>query len=100
VIDNAEAGYSWSTFPEKLQAAGISWKVYQDIGTGLDAAGFWGWTDNPFIGNFGDTSLLYFNQYRNAQPNSPLYQAARTMRGTTAATISGCPPRPRRRCST
>jgi phospholipase C len=78
VIDNAEAGYGWSTFPEKLQAAGISWKVYQDIGNGLDAAGAWGWTDNPFIGNFGDTSLLYFNQYRNAQPGSPLYQAART----------------------
>ncbi|CAB3769852.1 phosphocholine-specific phospholipase C [Paraburkholderia solisilvae] len=78
VIDNAEAGYSWGTFPEKLQAAGISWKVYQDVGNGLNAAGAWGWTDNPFIGNFGDTSLLYFKQYQNAQPGNPLYEAART----------------------
>ena len=61
VIDNAEAGYGWSTFPEVLEAAGISWKIYQDIGEGLNASGFWGWTgDNPYIGNYGDNSLLYF----------------------------------------
>ena len=42
VIDNAEAGYGWSTYPELLQAAGISWKIYQDIGDGLDAARFLG----------------------------------------------------------
>lgn len=78
VIDNAEAGYGWSTYPEALQQAGISWKIYQDAGTGLDAAGSWGWTDNAYIGNYGDNSLLYFNQYRNAQLGSPLYQGART----------------------
>ncbi len=60
VIDNAEAGYGWSTYPEVLQAAGISWKVYQDIGTGLDANGSWGWTQDAYIGNYGDNSLLYF----------------------------------------
>jgi phospholipase C len=32
VIDNAEAGYSWSTYPEVLQNAGVSWKIYQDAG--------------------------------------------------------------------
>ena len=37
VLDNAEAGYDWTTYPERLQAAGVSWKIYQDIGTGLDA---------------------------------------------------------------
>jgi len=78
VVDNAEAGYGWSTYPEALQQAGISWKIYQDAGTGLDAAGSWGWTDDAYIGNYGDNSLLYFNQYRNAQPGSPLYQGART----------------------
>ena len=78
VIDNAEAGYGWSTYPEALQKVGIGWKIYQDAGTGLDAAGSWGWTDNAYIGNYGDNSLLYFNQYRNAQPGSALYQGART----------------------
>ena len=78
VIDNAEAGYSWSTFPEKLEAAGISWKVYQDMGSGLNPSTGWGDDENPFIGNFGDTSLLFFKQYQNAQPGSPLFEKART----------------------
>jgi phospholipase C len=80
VLDNSEAGYDWRTYPELLEKAGISWKVYQDEGVGLDAAGFWGWTDDPYIGNYGDNSLLYFHQYQNAQPGSPLYEKAR--RGT------------------
>src|SRR5215471_17790700 len=83
VITNAEAGYDWSTFPELLEKAGISWKIYQDIGVGLTAAGFWGWTENPWIGNFGDNSLLYFHQYQNSQPGSPLYEKA--LRGTNIA---------------
>jgi phospholipase C len=78
VIDNAEAGYGWHTYPERLTAAGISWKVYQDIGDGLDGPDYWGWTGNAYIGNYGDNSLLYFHQYQNALPGSPLYQAART----------------------
>ena len=78
VIDNAEAGYGWSTYPEVLEQAGVSWKVYQDAGTGLTAAGYWGWTDNAYIGNYGDNSLLYFHQYQNAQPGSALYEKART----------------------
>jgi len=79
VIDNSESGYGWSTYPERLEQAGISWKIYQDIGEGLDAADFWGWTgDAPYIGNFGDNSLLYFHQYQNAPDSSPLAQKART----------------------
>ena len=77
VINNAEAGYDWSTYPERLERAGISWKVYQDIGVGLDAAGFWGWTEDPYIGNYGDNSLLYFHQYQNAQPGTPLADKAK-----------------------
>ena len=42
VLDNAELGYDWSTYPEVLQAAGISWKIYQDVGEGLDAAALLG----------------------------------------------------------
>ncbi|WP_144145925.1 phosphocholine-specific phospholipase C [Paraburkholderia sp. BCC1884] len=87
VIDNSELGYGWSTYPEVLQNAGITWKIYQDMGTGLNASGSWGWTQNPYIGNYGDNSLLYFNQYRNAQPGNPLYDNART--GTNAAQGDG-----------
>ena len=78
VVDNAEAGYDWHTYPERLQKAGISWKIYQDAGTGLNAAGEWGFTNDAYIGNYGDNSLLYFHQYQNATPGSPLYQGART----------------------
>jgi phospholipase C len=79
VIDNAEAGYDWSTYPELLENAGVSWKIYQDIGEGLNASGFWGWTgDKPYIGNYGDNSLLYFHQYQNAPQGSPLAEKART----------------------
>jgi phospholipase C len=85
VVSNVELGYSWQTYPERLQAAGISWKIYQDIGNGLDAAGEWGFTSDHYIGNFGDNSLLYFLNYQNSTPGSPLYDRART--GTDVKTI-------------
>lgn len=78
VVANTEAGYSWMTYPERLQQAGVSWKLYQDIGNGLDANGYWGWTSDPYIGNYGDNSLLYFTQYQNAQPGNPLADYAKT----------------------
>jgi phospholipase C len=78
VIDNAEAGYGWSTFPERLQQAGVSWKIYQDIGLGLTAAESWGFTSDAYIGNFGDNSLLYFHQYQNAVEGSALANGAKT----------------------
>jgi phospholipase C len=58
VIDNAELGYGWTTYPERLERAGVSWKIYQDSGFGLDAAGGWGDKDDPCVGNYGDNSLL------------------------------------------
>ncbi|MDE2432952.1 MAG: phospholipase C, phosphocholine-specific [Burkholderiales bacterium] len=78
VITNAEVGYDWMTFPERLEQVGISWKVYQDIGTGLTADGYWGWTSDAYIGNYGDNSLLYFHQYQNAAPGTPLADRAKT----------------------
>jgi phospholipase C len=87
VVANDELGYGWKTYPERLQAAKVSWKIYQDSGTGLDAAGTWGWTKDPYIGNYGDNSLLYFFNYQNAAPGSPLYQAART--GTEVSKSGG-----------
>ncbi|MFD7440974.1 phosphocholine-specific phospholipase C [Streptomyces sp. NPDC059909] len=87
VLNNAEAGYDWTTYPERLEAAGISWKIYQDTGDGLDAAGSWGWISDAYRGNYGDNSLLYFNKYRTAQPGNPLYDKART--GTDAKNGDG-----------
>ncbi len=48
-------GFSWTTYPERLQAAGITWKVYRR-------------TDD----SFGD-ALPWFAQYLNAAPGNPLY---------------------------
>lgn len=83
VIANDEIGYSWTTYPERLEAAGVSWKIYQDAGAGLDAAHSWGWGSDAYIGNYGDNSLLYFTQYQNAKPGSALYDNARI--GTNAS---------------
>ncbi|MFD8818274.1 phosphocholine-specific phospholipase C [Streptomyces sp. NPDC059627] len=87
VLGNDEVGYSWTTYPERLEKAGVSWKIYQDVGDGLDAAGGWGWIQDAYRGNYGDNSLLYFKQYQNAQPGDPLYDKART--GTDATKGEG-----------
>jgi phospholipase C len=84
VVDNAEAGYDWTTYPERLQRAGISWRVYQDLGAGLNPASHWGDGDDPYIGNYGDNALLYFKRFQQAAPGHPLHQRART--GTTVHT--------------
>lgn len=91
VLGNQEAGYGWTTYAERLEKAGVSWKVYQDIGDGLDAAGSWGWIDDAYRGNYGDNSLLYFNNYRNAKPGDPSTTRpapARTPRRATATSTS------------
>ncbi len=87
VLYNDEAGYDWTTYPERLQEAGVSWKIYQDVGEGLDQAHSWGWTGDPYIGNYGDNSLLYFHQYQNSAPGSPLHERALT--GTNVAKSGG-----------
>jgi phospholipase C len=35
-------GYDWTTYPERLQAAGVTWQVYQDMKDNF--------TDNPLVG--------------------------------------------------
>ncbi len=49
------SGLTWTTYPERLQAAGVSWKVYRQPGD---------W--------YGD-ALQWFAQYLNAVPGNPLY---------------------------
>ncbi|WP_116199833.1 phosphocholine-specific phospholipase C [Amycolatopsis circi] len=87
VLGNEESGYGWTSFPEILEKAGVSWKIYQDIGDGLDKDHGWGWTKDAYIGNYGDNSLLYLTQYQNATQGSPLYDNART--GTRATAGDG-----------
>ena len=61
------------------------------LAIGLTAAGFWGWTDDAFIGNYGDNSLLYFHQYQNALPGNPLADRAKV--GTNINTLGRDPAR-------
>jgi phospholipase C len=84
-INNAY--WTYPTFPEVLDAAGISWKVYQDLAGGPyapffgDGEGF----GDSFTGNFGDNTVLYFNQYATAAPGTPLFEKALT--GTNILSI-------------
>lgn len=70
-------GYTWTSYPERLEAKGVSWKLYQG-GTGERG----GPTDN-----FTDNSLEFFAAYQveeGADPRGPLVRkgvANRTLRG-------------------
>jgi phospholipase C len=68
------AYYVWSTFPEVLQAHGVSWRIYQDLAGQTFNPDFGDGTSNSFAGNFTDNSVLYFNQYATAEQTSPLFQ--------------------------
>ncbi|AXQ28914.1 phospholipase C, phosphocholine-specific [Solimonas sp. K1W22B-7] len=54
-------GFTWTTYAERLQAAGVSWKVYQDMDDNF--------TDNSLEG-FRNFRLAYEN--RESEPNNPL----------------------------
>jgi phospholipase C len=68
VIDNTPAYnnviLSWTTYPERLERAGISWQVYQEED------------------NFDDNALAWFRQFSRAPAASPLRQ--RGMRARAA----------------
>ncbi|MBO0840592.1 MAG: phospholipase C, phosphocholine-specific, partial [Sciscionella sp.] len=52
--------YSWTTYPERLQSAGISWQVYANKEVG-DGGGVDGW-----VGDYGDNPLWLFHAYHDA----------------------------------
>lgn len=60
------APYRWTTYPERLQAAGIDWRVYQDM---ADNA-----TDNPLIG---------FKAFQDSQDGAPGADPELARRGLT-----------------
>ena len=72
------AYWTFPTFPEVLQAAGVSWKIYQDLAGATVAPDFGDGTGNSFAGNYADGTVLYFNQYATASPGTPLFDNACT----------------------
>jgi len=72
------AYFVWETFPEVLQAAGVSWKIYQDLAGATFAPDFGDGTGNSFAGNYTDNSMLYFNQYLTAAAGTPLFDNGAT----------------------
>ncbi|WP_370945287.1 phosphocholine-specific phospholipase C [Amycolatopsis sp. cg5] len=56
-MDNTEpsAGFTWSTYAERLQSAGVSWKVYQESD------------------NFDDNALAWFKNFKGLRAGNPLY---------------------------
>ncbi|MQY20681.1 phosphocholine-specific phospholipase C [Nocardia macrotermitis] len=54
--------FDWTTYPERLEKAGVSWQVYAD-----DVAGD---TDMMFLGDFGDNPLWLFRAYHAAANSS------------------------------
>jgi phospholipase C len=52
--------YHWTTYAERLQTAGVSWKVYQEYD------------------NFGDNLLSVFPAFRPCDKDSPLYRRGRS----------------------
>ncbi|WP_431824161.1 phosphocholine-specific phospholipase C [Burkholderia sp. F1] len=78
---------SWTTFPERLQQAGIDWRIYQEGGVGSyqDVWNFVSsryWIDNT--NNFDCNALAWFAQFKSAPTNSPLYQRGMTARGVAS----------------
>jgi phospholipase C len=65
---------AWETFPEVLDKAGVTWKVYQDLAGATFNPDFGdGGPADDFSGNFTDNSLLYFSQYAASSPGSSLF---------------------------
>lgn len=51
----------WTTFPERLEQAGVTWRIYQNeltIPTGLSDE------EEAWLSNYGDNPLEYFPQFR------------------------------------
>lgn len=51
---------TWTTFPERLEQLGVSWRVYQNeltVSSGLSEE------EDAWLANFGDNPLEYFRQY-------------------------------------
>ncbi|HEY1326644.1 MAG TPA: alkaline phosphatase family protein [Casimicrobiaceae bacterium] len=57
-VDNSGRGFDWETYPERLTAAGITWRIYHDFD------------------DYGCNVVKYFSTFANARRQSELYDAA------------------------
>ena len=85
VIDNAEAGYDWSTYPERLEAAGVSWKIYQDRAPASTPTASGAGPTTPTSATTATTRCCTSTSTRTPQPGAPLYEKARTGTNVDAA---------------
>ena len=55
IANAAPKPYTWTTYAQRLEQAGVSWKVYQQLD------------------NYGCNMLEHFQPFRDAKPGQPLY---------------------------
>ncbi|MDA8115084.1 MAG: phospholipase C, phosphocholine-specific [Acidithiobacillus sp.] len=65
--------FTWPTYAERLQAAGIAWKVYQEQLHSIN--------NDPLTGCGGDNPLVSFKHFVDAPRSSELYRRAVTEGG-------------------
>jgi phospholipase C len=85
----------WTTFPERLEDNGISWKCYQnEISVGV---GFEGEEDS-WLANFTDNNLEFFKQYNVKLHDKHIAHLKRQLIvlpkqiADTQAKLDACPP--------
>ena len=74
VIANKDTNFSWTTYAERLEAAGVSWKVYNQS---EDPADEYAKQDTPSQA-FPFNMFAHFRQFKNAPVGSPLHIKAMT----------------------
>ena len=64
-VRNEETDYDaeaqWTTFPERLEDSGISWKIYQNE---IAVGGILQGEEDDWLGNFTDNPIEWFSQYK------------------------------------
>ena len=68
-IDNSGVAYTWETYPERLQAAGVTWRVYHEVD------------------DYDDNNLKFFTQFQGLAAGNPLYDNALVNRSADAFEI-------------
>jgi len=64
--------YTWTTYPERLEAAGISWRIYEDMAD-----------------NFGDNPLVGFKAFRESLAKAPGSNPALAEKGLSTRHLDG-----------